>query len=177
MTFCSLLGLPDFRWTVLRAQAELEALVWRVGKLLRYNFYFSNFHTLLTWIFVRSRWIFGVKSRKLWKFEHLEMSSMNLTSEMFVTLQGHCELWKSEIECWHGLWVDLAWVKAVTLAKMFHEINSNTQHCIATTWLEIHLWVRVFGRDRGRGNQDFLRFNSKDPPGSYENPRQQSTKI
>ena len=31
-----------------------------------------------------------------------------------------------------GLWVDLAWGKAVPLAKGFHEINNNTQHCIVT---------------------------------------------
>ena len=59
----------DFKWIVLRAQEELEALVGRVGKLLYHIFNFYNCRTLLTWIFIRSRWIFRAKSGEIQRFE------------------------------------------------------------------------------------------------------------
>ena len=68
------LELTDFRWTVLRAQEELEALVGRVGKLLHHIFHFSNFRTLLTWISISSMWIFRVRSGEIQKFPYLDVS-------------------------------------------------------------------------------------------------------
>ena len=68
------LGFTDFKWTVLRAQEELEALVGRVGKLLHHIFYFFNFRTLLTWIFISSTWIFRAESGEIHRFPCLDQS-------------------------------------------------------------------------------------------------------
>ena len=76
----------DFKWIVLRAEEELEALVRRVGKLLDHIIDFCNFRILLTWIYISSTWIFRAEfgvSGEIHRFPYLDQSvTVTLADEL-----------------------------------------------------------------------------------------------
>ncbi len=92
MFFYKYLFTPDrgYRFQMDRSPCSrgVRSSCWARWKARALYFLFSNFRTLLTWIFGRSRWIYRVKSGKIRKFESREMYGMDLTRGMVGDTNG-----------------------------------------------------------------------------------------